>query len=216
MYHGLDIDMIPNQSLSNPTPIWSPYIPPDDELTVITATKDVELGGIGIQDPSQGLEVQTWTLQIIPNGLNGDFYLSAPNTPPTYLFSRTNATWCRLAFDQNMFPFISYIDINGAGYYWYDPIAHSFAFVTMASDVTYPCCTLDDKRPLATVVGSSDIILTYIRGINLYYRQQRDRYGTEYLLQSNVNLVLPNPSVWSVGMNEGMRLQFLYHGNLYT
>lgn len=205
--------MISPSTLSTPTPIYTPFLPPDGDS--ITTTTDITLGGIGLYDPSQGLEVQDWSLTIVPNGLNGDFYLSAPNTSPTYLFSRTNATWGRLAFDQNMFPFISYIDINGAGYYWYDPIAHAFSFVTMASDVTSPCCAMDDKRAISTRVGSNDIILMYIRGNLLCYRQQRDRYGSEYILSTNISALVPNPSVWKIGMNEGMRLQILLHGNIY-
>lgn len=205
--------MISPSTLSNPTPIYTPYIPPDG--SPVTSLTDVTLGGIGIQDPSQGLEVQTWSLQVVPNGLNGDFYISAPNTSATYMFSRINATWGRLAFDQNMFPFIAYIDTYGAGYYWYNPVISGFQFVVMASDVTNPCCTMDDKRPISTRVGSNDIILTYVRNNSLYYRQQRDRYATEYLLYNNINNIIPNPTVWKVGMNTGMRLQFLLHGNLY-
>jgi hypothetical protein len=200
-------------TLSNPSPIFSLYIPPDgDPITELT---DVELGGIGLQDPSQGLQVQDWTLTIVPNGLNGDFYLSAPNFPSTLLFSRVNVTWGRLAFDQNMFPIISYVDQYGAGYYWYDPIAHAYAFVVMDPAVRTPCVTMDDKRPIPTLVGSNDVILAYMKGNGLYYRIQRERYGTEYLLKLDMTTLIPNPSLWMVGMNEGMRLQFLFHGNLY-
>lgn len=213
MFPGQDIDMFSPQTLSNPTPIYSIYIPPDGDT--ITNLTDICLGGIGIQDPSQGLQVQDWTLTIVPNGINGDFYISAPNTSPTYLFSRVSATWGRLAFDQNMFPFVSYIDTNGAGYYWYNPTIPAFQFVTMSSDVTNPCCTMDDKRDIATRVGSNDIILAYVRNDSLFYRQQRDRYATEYLLYSNFAPILANATLWKVGMNEGMRLQFLLHGNIY-
>lgn len=205
--------MISPSTLSIPTPIYTVYVPPDE--SIITNLTDTCLGGIGIQDPSQGLQVQDWTLQVIQNGTNWDFYISAPNTPATYMFSRINVTWGRLAFDQNMFPFIAYIDTYGAGYYWYNPLIPGFQFVTMTSDVTTPCCTMDDKRDIATRVGSNDIILAYVRNNSLFYRQQRDRYGTEYLLYNNINTLIPNPTVWKVGMNEGMRLQFLLHGNLY-
>ena len=46
-----------------------------------------------------------------------------------------------------------------------------------------PRVTLDDKRRGQT--SSSDVILAYLRAGSLYYRQQRDRYLTEYLLTAN-------------------------------
>jgi hypothetical protein len=205
--------MINPKALSTPPTIYNPYLIPDNYP--ITEITDWTLGGIGLQDPSQGLQVQNWYLEIVPNGLNGDFYISTSTIAPIYLFSRVNATWGRLSFDQNMFPVISYVDQYGAGYYWYDPIAHSYAFVVMDSTVTYPCVTMDDKRPIATRVGSNDIILAYINNNNLCFRAQRDRYGTEYVLQVNVGNYIPNPTLWRIGMNSGNRLQFELHGNLW-
>lgn len=200
-------------TLSNPSPLYSLYIPPDGDT--ISKLTDVELGGIGLQDPSAGLQVQTWTLTIVLNGLQGDFYLSAPNFPPTLLFSRVNVTWGRLAFDQNMFPIIAYVDQYGAGYYWYDPIVHAYSFVVMDAAVKTPCVSMDDKRDIPTRVGSNDVILAYMKGNGLYYRIQRDRYSTEYLLKNDMTSIISNPDLWKIGMNEGMRLQFLFHGNLY-
>lgn|SRR6185312_1154908 len=213
MYLGLVIDMFSPNTLSNPTPIYNPYLTPDN--LPITNTTDWTLGGIGLQNPSQGLQAQNWYLEIRPNGLQGDFYISTSTIAPIYLFSRTNVTWGRLAFDQNMFPIISYVDVNGAGYYWYDPTSHSFAFVTMSSTVTFPCVTMDDKRSIPTRVGSNDVILAYLNNNNLCYRQQRDRYGTEYVLLTSVSNYIPNPSLWRIGMNSGSRLQFEVHGNLW-
>lgn len=206
--------MIPGNKLSNPSPIYSIYMPPDGDPG-ITALIDYELGGIDLYDGSQGLQVQVWTLTLKVIGTNTDYYISSPNTASTYLFSRSYGTWGRLAFDQNMFPIISYVDINGAGYYWYDPIAHAYAFVTMDSTVSFPCVTMDDKRYASTRLGTNDVILAYMNNNNLCYRQQRDRYGTEYVLLSNVGTIIPNPSVWKVGMNDGYRLQFQITGNAW-
>jgi len=204
--------MIPNKAVILP-PIQDPYLPPD--TLPITNLTDWTLGGIALYNGTQGLQVQNWYLEIIPNGLSDDFYISTNTIAPIYLFSRVNVTWGRLAFDQNMFPIISYVDQYGAGYYWYDPIAHAFAFVIMDPTVTYPCVSMDDKRSLATSVGSNDVILAYINLNNLCYRQQRDRYATEYILITSVGNYIPNPYLWRIGMNNKLRLQFELHGNLW-
>lgn len=207
--------MLPTPIPSNPT-LWSSYIPPDGRD--ITALDDWQLGGIGISNPSQGLEVQFWYLQVIVDtGFNGSFWLSAPNTPPVLLFTRPGATWGRLSFDQNMHPIIAFSDVSGSCLYWFDPVANNnvFFYFDPTDTVSQPCVSLDDKRAISTRSGTSDIILTYVRSGDLCYRVQRDRFQVEYTYIVNIDQQIPNPQMWKVGMNELYRLQFLVHGNLY-
>lgn len=206
--------MIPNKSLVQP-PQLSAYLFPDDLAN--TFLVDYELGGIGLSDPSQGLEVQEWTLNVLGSGVSTGIYLSAPNTPSTFILSEPYITFARLAFDQNMHPVITFLCNAGSGYYWWDPSipGNSVVFFPNTSGITYVACSLDDKRPYQTRVGSSDVIMAYVANNNLCYRQQRDRYGIEYVLYVNINNLIPNPLVNKVGMASNYRLQFEIFGNLY-
>ena len=204
--------MIPQRSLIQP-PQGSAFLSPD--ATPITNLTDYQLGGIGLANPSQGLQVQNWFLEVLGTGTGTYIQISALNTSPIFMFTSPNITWARLAFDQNMHPFIAFINQTGPGYWWYDPLIPGQTFVFMTSDVTNPCCTMDDKRPLETRLGTNDIILAYTRIGNLFYRQQRDRYQTEYLLYTNINTILPNPTLNKIGMGAGNRLQFQIYGSLY-
>lgn len=160
---------------------------------------DYEQGGAALQDASQGLRVQLWTLRYE----DGDFLLSAENVPETVLFSRPGVEQIGLAFDNNMAPFVAFQDSGGVAYRWFDPTQEQFAISDYLPAGSHdPRCTLDEKRELLDQYR--DIILAYLRDGNLYYRQQRDNYGTERLLESGnfIDLV-------AVGMNRQNSLQFL-------
>lgn len=159
---------------------------------------DYEMGGIALQDPSQGLRFKLWTVRY--NQSTGDVLLSAPAVPESVAFNRPNVTELSLSFDQNMNPFIAFVQAGAARFWWYDPIVSGQVFEEslIASGIT-PRCTLDDKRPTQT--GNSDIILAYVRAGSLYFRQQRDRYTVEYLLQAGV------VGLKTIGMNAKYRLQ---------
>ncbi len=159
---------------------------------------DYELGGVGLNDSSQGLRVQTWTLF-----LNGDdVIVSAPAYPQTILFTRSGITELSLAFDQNMNPFVAFVENDVAKWWWFDTAIPGTTFSTLPADSRTPRCCLDDKRETQT--NSSDIILAYITvNDELKFRMQRDRYGVDYLLQAGVigRLI-------KVGMSTVNRLQF--------
>lgn len=158
---------------------------------------DYELGGIGISDPSAGLMAKSWRMV----WQDGQFIADAPAVAPIVLLEKANVTEFSFTFDQNMKPFITWIDDQGAWYYWYDATSGGYRTVQLAADVQTPKCSLDDKR--ANELYKSDIILAYMRNGNLYYRQQRDRFGTEYLLKENVGGYLRR-----IGMNNIWRFQF--------
>lgn len=159
---------------------------------------DYEMGGVALSDTTEGSLYQLWKVS-----LSGDnVQLSAPNTPPMGVFSKPEITEISLAFDQNMNPFVAFVSEGRAGFWWFDTIAQAQVFTQMDADVVTPRCTLDDKRK--SEAANSDIILAYIRGNGLYYRQQRDRYQTEYLLQSDAG-----PALHDVQMASNFRLQFV-------
>ena len=204
--------MIPNQSLISPTIIAS-YFSPDDLAN--TSLVDYELGGVGLDNSSQGLEYQTWTLNVLGSAAATSVSLSAPNTPATEIFARPNITWARLSFDQNMSPVIAFIDQGGPTLYWYDSSIPGNTFTLLATGSTYPCCTLDDKRNIQTRLGNNDVIVAYVKNNNLYYVQQRDRYATEYVLYTNLTPLISNAFLNKVGMDTDRRLLFEIGGQLY-
>lgn len=187
--------MIPGNVLSNPA-AYAPYVYPYDAVHL--AGRDYELGPIGLSDPSQGSMAQLWTAV-----LNGsDVHVSAPTVPDTVIFSRANMSDISLTFDQNAHPFIAFTDNTGSGYWWFDTTSSTQKTTMLPAGSSSPRARLDDKRPQFT--NSSDIILTYIRSGKLYYRQQRDRYGTERTLASSVTGTV----ITRFGMNTGNRLQW--------
>lgn len=194
--------MIPSQSLSNPT-IPGNWLDPDNRL--VTRTLDYELGGIALNDPSAGLEYQVWTLRLeILTGEDegtGILWLSAENTPEFILFSGQWITEASLAFDQNMNPFVGYMQNGVAKYYWYNTLVAGMVHSELPSGSTSPRACMDDKRNLQTSL--SDIIMCYTRDRNLYFRAQRDRYTIEYLLRENVRA----GQVINIGMHDRWRLQ---------
>jgi len=195
---------LPNDALST-TAVLGNYISPydrySDDLT------DYELGGSAIGVSDDGLEYQVWSLRYENDEDSpdyGDFVITGETTGEVVTpINVANVVRCCLAFDQNMNVFIGYETEAGQAYhYWYDTLISGYKTTTMDSGVRSLQCCLDDHR--VTQSGTSDIILAYIRSGNLCYRQQRDRYGTEYVLKSGVG----GAEIYRVGMSDIGRLQF--------
>lgn len=198
--------MIPSQSLSNPT-ITGNWLSPDDRT--VTKTTDYENGGIALNDPSAGLNYQVWTLRLEIIEEEGEdwgigyVYLGAEEVAETMLFSGTGITEASLAFDQNMNPFVGYMQMGVAKFYWYDTVMASMVHSELPAGSTSPRACMDDKRKLQTT--PSDVIMCYTRDRNLYFRAQRDRYTVEYLLKEDV----PAGQVINIGMHDRYRLQIM-------
>jgi hypothetical protein len=192
--------MIPQHILSSVN-FQGYYYTPDsiDPSPVV----DYELGGVALNDPSQGLQVKPWKARLSYDAATsiGGIYIGAPDVEEVLFYSQRGITEMSLAFDQNMQPFICFMQNGQAKYYWFDPTIPGYTTATMAAGVTSPKCCIDDKRKIQT--GTSDIILAYIRAGNLYYREQRDRFTIEYLLKTGVV-----GEVLKVGMTHINRLMF--------
>ena len=186
--------MLPDNVLSS-TPIPANFI--GARALPITGLIDYADGGIGIQDPSEGLQYQIWRMRVI----NDELLLDAPNTPAYVLYSGTDITEVSLSFDQNMRPAVAFVEAGAAKLFWYDTTLPANVITALAVDVVNPRVTLDDKRSLQS--SSSDVILGYLRAGKLYYRQQRERYTVERLLD-----VGPHTGLIKIGMNRVWRLQF--------
>ncbi len=163
----------------------------------VTPMVDYEDGGIAIQDPSQGLLVQRWRARLIGEQVIVD----APSVPEFVLFEGAGITEISMTFDQNMRPCLAYVQGGRAKLWWFDSVPGEQVITELAEDVITPRVALDDKRP--TQSANSDIILAYVRGGALYYRQQRERFQTERLLDAG-----PHAGVIKIGLDKGLRLQF--------
>jgi hypothetical protein len=193
--------MIPENRLST-APVYAPFYAPDD-IDPPDDLWDVELGGVALSDPSEGLRVKVWMLRA--EGATGKVYLSAPDVLETLVFTAPGVQEVSLSFDQNMRPFIAFVQNGQAKFRWYDSLLGANRITDLDPLDRNPRCTLDDKRDLQTASGNNDIILAYTRENALYFRAQRERYETEHLLKTGVN-----GRLLRVGMNTGKRLQFMF------
>ena len=72
--------------------------------------------------------------------------------------------------------------------YWFNPFVANFVFQQFQTQSITPRIILDNPED----IGNSDLLLFYVNRTNgqVYYRQQRDQYGTEYVVPTpgSVNL----------------------------
>jgi hypothetical protein len=188
---------LPLDSISS-TPAPSALLHPDG-IERDNPTVDYELGGIALNDPSQGNQVQVWRCWT-----DGSSVWVAPEanlSAKTLILTDFGITEVSLALDQNMAPTVTYVADGLCKLYWFDSLISGFRTTTYPNHYT-PMLTLDDKREGQT--GTSDVLFFYVRDRKLCYRQQRDRYGVERVLQA-----VPSNEVriMSLGMNSGGRLQ---------
>ena len=161
-------------------------------------TMDYERGGAAVGNSAMGLNSLNWRIQVVGNEVR---LSPSPYTTETVLFSVAGITEASLGFDQTMRPAVAYV-LNGvAKLWWYDTQAAAQVTTTLASDVRSPFLTLDDKRGSAS--ASNDILMFYLREQSLYYRQQRDRFQTEYLVSAFDFAVA---RIARVGLSTGLRM----------
>jgi hypothetical protein len=188
--------MLPENTYSS-IPIGAHFVTPDDKVT--TALVDYEMGGVALNDPSQGLTVKTWKVFVV----NQEVFVQANAETPVYVFTGVNITEIALCFDQNMRPCVAHVDQGELKLRWYDTFITAFRIDNFGPAHRNPKLSLDDKRPLLS--ASSDMILAYIRGDTLYYRQQRDRFEIERTLKTGIK---PYLKLKNIGMSHTWRMQF--------
>ena len=95
-------------------------MPPDDILRP-DRTIDYELGGVGIQDVSQGLQVRTWVAELVDD----DVIIYPEDNPLDVLnfYTESDITEISLAFDQNMNPAVGFIANGQAKLRWFNTSA---------------------------------------------------------------------------------------------
>src|SRR5574341_977418 len=118
--------MLPQNVVSDPAVTAAFLFPDIDDLGEMIS---LELGGVGLNDPSQGRMVQVWTARIDGQAVK----VSAPNTPETTLFTVAGTlTAVSLAFDSNMQPAVSFTEDGMVKLRWFDTTLPGFTTTTFA------------------------------------------------------------------------------------
>lgn len=188
---------VPSGSFTQTAGNYALLVP--DNYSTPSSGIDYESGGVALNDASQGLNVAIWRARIVGNNVVVGV---APYTTETTLFSDTGITEVNLAFDQNMRPTVAYVAAGVSKLWWFNTSTNSQTTTTLASDMVTPRITLDDKRQDAN--SRNDILLFYIRGNTIYYRQQRDSYSIEYTAYV---LASTGWRLARVGMNTNLKIQ---------
>jgi len=170
------------------------------DTLVSTALIDYEMGGTDLNNGGDGLMVKPWACWA--DG-TGDVVVRplGSTDAPTLILSAPGITELSFAFDRNMALTVAYTIGETVYLYWYDAIVPGYV-TTAFTGIRNPKLTHDDKRDTAS--SRSDVIFAYMSGSSLCYRQQRDKYVTEYTLKTNVSPIL---RLKLIGMNSQLCLQ---------
>lgn len=188
---------IPDGGLST-VPITSPLLAPDN-VARLSLLEDFERGGVALNDPTQGLDVFDWRCWTDGDTVWVARYPAAGAAAVVY--EGEHITEVALAFDQNMRPTVALVEGGMLKLHWYDSLIMGMT-TTNYPGARGPMLSLDDKRVLAA--QTNDIIFAYVRGGNAYYRQQRERFGVEYLLGGTFGAA----RITQLGMGTNNRMQF--------
>src|SRR5690606_19984672 len=115
---------------------------PEDKL------QDWELGGVALNDPSQGLMVKVWHA-FTTHDRDTDVvtvWVEAPGVPATELFSGLGITEVELAFDQKMKPSVAYQQGDDAQISWYEATIPGMRHTRLSSGSRTMRCTMDERR----------------------------------------------------------------------
>lgn len=177
--------------------VASLYLDPDSQ--VVKPSIDFEKGGADLLDVTQGLLAKDWRCWVEQNRF---VMLQSEDGEPLLLFEESGVTEVGLAFDQNMRWSVAYLRHGVLTLRWYDAAVSAHVVSSFGPGIC-PRLALDDKRD--GTLSTSDVIFAYIKGNDLCYRQQRDRYLIEHVLKAGL---YPGTRLRSIGMNKNLRLQF--------
>lgn len=162
------------------------FVPPRNQYYPLDV--GYSLGGVAINDTSQGLASHVWK-----SFLRGNDICVQREGLAEYEVVATleGVIQLDLAFDQTMRPFVCFSTSEKSGYIHFNPLNSVYEIIDLPSDVRYPCCSLDytDNSSI------SDIYMAYTRGGVLYYRLQRERY----LIEHSIASVPVKSLVWRIG-----------------
>lgn len=164
--------------------------------------KDVNMGGIWVNDTSEGLDYQGWLFFVE----GGTIRCKPFNENRIHnIITVGNTEDIAGAFDRNMNPCVAYKVGDNCFFYYFDTVTLSYVTIPIQNCRSFGL-THDDTREFSSAI--SDVILTWVTNDNiLYYAIQRERF--------QINHVIPTPEaiqsddgVETFGMNTVNRLQW--------
>lgn len=190
--------MLPSDVLST-RPVVSSLLLPDGRQGGML--HDFEMGGVALNDGSQGIELQLWVCWVDRSD-NVRVRALGGTGAGTILFNQPGIIRLSFSFDSNMQPAVAYEIDEEVRFYWFDSVSSGYVTTTYAGART-PRVTHDDKRDFEAV--KSDVLLVYLRDDGLYQRKQRDRYLIEYTLETGLPRTL---RLANLGMGTNYRVHF--------
>lgn len=175
---------------------------PPDNFPRTNLLEDYEYGGDALNNSTNGLRTKVWhgrwdagseTVFLNPVG--------EPEIP--ILVTGPGVTEISISFDQSMRPAIAYMVEGELFFWWFDSVANAMTTTSYVNCYS-PMLSLDDHRP--QLLGSSDILLFYLKGRRVYFRAQRERYLTEHAFGSQ-DLPLGESRITNVGLSDKLRMQ---------
>lgn len=155
-------------------------------------------GPAGVNDISLGLRHQVWEAKI----LSSSIYLSAPTVAPFVVYTALGLNFVQLAFDISAHPVVIFEQLGNVYLRWFNPATQVYEIKDFGTNIFDPQIAIDDPRP--SQANLSDVIFSYIKNGDLYYRQIRDLFNTEYRLTTSGDIIRHPRS----GMTNNMRFQF--------
>jgi hypothetical protein len=193
--------------MSMPANVLSDVPHPDDYLPPIDRPRDDDedwtIGGVALNDTSQGNRVQAWHLTYSDPVFTVTPELIGPAVP---IHSAAGCTEVALAFDANMDYVLLYTQAGQLKLRWFDITAGMHVITDLEANARTGRCDLDDSRPLQIQIGTPDVIVAYFLDDKLVERHQRERYGELHILASGFT----DETLYRCGMNRSNRFQFSY------
>jgi hypothetical protein len=175
----------------------APFLAPDDVLRQNNPLLDYERGGIALNNPIEGLDYQNWWIYYTGTEVR----IASEGGYDGLVVASNTVTEVSLSFDQNMRYAVAYVDDGVAKLIWYDTeVAQQVT--TVYPGIRTPMLGLDIKPVVFTDI--SDIMLVYLRDLDVCYRTQRERFLQEHVIAQVKSL---NSKILGAGMNRGNRFQ---------
>ncbi len=163
------------------TQLQSAFQFPDNVVSPVEIPTDFEMGGIALQDPTEGLFVKPW--KVWWDKSDDTVYIKPveEDVEPLAIFTEPDVQDLTFTFDQNMrWIAATRKEDNSVTLRWYDPQIEAYT-VSHWTGWTSIKLAHDTKFHTFTDLGLTDVILTYLESGQLKWRIQRDRYTVPYV-----------------------------------
>lgn len=171
------------------------FLPPRNRE--FSKTESWDSGGVGLSDPSEGLFSYDWKIYTDGHSIT----VKRDGLTPEVVYVGEDISELDFTFDQNMKICFCFVESGIPTLRWYDTSTDSHTN-SVFEGVRNPRVSLDDKRGFNIV--NSDIIFAYLKGEELCFRMQQERYSVERVLAT----VPKDSELLKIGMSKDNRFRF--------